>query len=88
MFALARLEQLFRSEPMRPSPYENYANAMAAERAAWEAVRDRLPGSDHYSHELWSTWRAAMQIAEVARRRMIDVIPATGSSSRRAGEFT
>jgi hypothetical protein len=75
MLALLRLSHLFQSEPLRPSPYENYANAMAAERAAWEAVKDRLPGSDGYSPELWRTWRAAMQIAEVARRRMIDVIP-------------
>jgi hypothetical protein len=50
---------------MRHGPYsrpvtadEDYTNAEAAEREAWEKVKDHLPGTPRHSPELWEKWRA------------------------------
>jgi hypothetical protein len=50
---------------------EKYAAAIAAERAAWNAVRDKLPGTPAYSSELWKTWREAAVRSDTVRREVI-----------------
>lgn len=55
---------------------DQYARAVSAERAAWEAVRQRLPGSPAFSPALWAVWRAAVEESDYAARR------AKASSSR------
>jgi hypothetical protein len=48
---------------------DQYARAVNAERAAWEAVRHRLPGSATFSPALWAVWRAAVEESDYAARR-------------------
>jgi hypothetical protein len=54
---------------------DEYAKAIAAEQEAWEAVKDRLPGSPGYSKELWELWRDAAQRANAMRRQVLDLTP-------------
>lgn len=56
---------------MQPSAgaMDEYASAVASERAAWEAVRNRLPGTAGYSQELWKRWRACVDNADRAADR-------------------
>lgn len=60
---------------------EDYARAVARERAAWEAVRGRLPGSPQFNPELWSRWRVAVEDADHAAAQ---AKRATALSARRA----
>lgn len=53
---------------------EQYANAVAAERAAWLAVQDRLPSTPTYSPELWEQWRQAAAQVDASRRRLLQVV--------------
>lgn len=52
-----------------PSPLEEYAAALAFERAAWNAVRARLPGSSGFDQELWQRWRQSVDDADHAAER-------------------
>jgi hypothetical protein len=45
---------------------EEYALALARERAAWNAVRGNLPGSLGFDQERWQCWRSAMDEADRA----------------------
>jgi len=45
---------------------EEYAMALARERAAWSAVRGSLPGSLSFDHERWQHWRGAVDEADLA----------------------
>ena len=60
---------------MKRSLYEAYAHAKAAEKAAWEAVKDRLPGTPDYSDELWQAWRESSRRNDEARRALVAAIP-------------
>jgi CelD/BcsL family acetyltransferase involved in cellulose biosynthesis len=61
----------------RVTAAEEYAQAMAAERAAWEAVRDKLPGTPTYSPELWKKWREAATRSDTVRREVIAALGRT-----------
>lgn len=57
---------------------EEYAMALARERAAWEAVRGHLPGSLGFDQERWHSWRKAVDEADRAAataRTTIAVVP-------------
>jgi hypothetical protein len=45
---------------------EEYAMALARERAAWSAVRGNLPGSLGFDQERWQRWRSAVDEADLA----------------------
>ena len=45
---------------------EEYAMAVARERAAWNAVRGSLPGSLGFDQERWQHWRSAVDEADLA----------------------
>lgn len=51
------------------SELEEYATALAQERAAWDAVRGSLPGSSGFNQELWQRWRKAVDQADQAAAR-------------------
>ena len=48
----------------------DYAAAVAQERAAWNAVKDRLPGTPSHNEQLWRRWREAVANADVHARRI------------------
>jgi hypothetical protein len=48
---------------------EEYAMALAREKAAWNAVRGSLPGSPHFDQESWQCWRSAVDEADHAAAR-------------------
>lgn len=50
----------------RSSELEQYATALALERAAWDDVRGRLPGSSSFDAQRWQRWRAAVEAADQA----------------------
>lgn len=52
-----------------PSAIDDYANAVAFERAAWNAVRDHLPGSAKFDDALWKQWRKSVDDADLAAGR-------------------
>jgi hypothetical protein len=45
---------------------EEYAMALARERAAWNAVRGSLPGSLGFDQERWQHWRTAVDETDLA----------------------
>ena len=49
---------------------EELAAAIAAERAAWEKVKGRLPGSPQYVEARWVTWQEAVQRCRAARQAL------------------
>lgn len=59
---------------MRTNLFEEYFAAVAAERAAWDMVRDRLPGTHDFDLQNWEAWRAAVQRSEQARRAMMQAV--------------
>ena len=69
-----------------PSQLEEYAMALARERAAWEAVRGSLPGSPGYDQERWQRWRKAVDEADRAAARARTTI-AVASPARRSPLF-
>jgi hypothetical protein len=53
---------------MQTQPLDELGAAIEAERAAWRAVRDHLPGTPGHDPQLWEAWRAAMRRCEEARK--------------------
>jgi hypothetical protein len=53
---------------MHPDPHEELAAAIAAEHAAWNQVKDKLPGSPAYEEALWASWQTAVQRCREARQ--------------------
>jgi hypothetical protein len=51
------------------SELEEYATALALERAAWDSVRGSLPGSAGFDQERWQCWRKAVEAADLAAAR-------------------
>ena len=49
---------------------EQLAASIAAERAAWARVKDKLPGTPAYDDALWQAWRAAVQRCRDARKAL------------------
>lgn len=47
---------------------EELSASIAAERAAWEKVKDRRPGSPQYVEAHWIAWQAAVQRCRAARQ--------------------
>ena len=70
---------------MQHSAQDELAAAIAAERAAWAKVKDKLPGSPGYDAALWEAWRVAANRCHAARAalRAGDMEP-KGTSGRRA----
>jgi hypothetical protein len=52
---------------------EEYQTAVLAERAAWTAVKDRLPTNPGYSPELWNRWREAAARVDQLRRELLSL---------------
>ena len=50
-----------------PAPVIDEAAAIAAERMAWEHVKDRLPGSEGHDEAQWRAWQAAVKRCRAAR---------------------
>lgn len=68
------------------NPMEEYARAIALEKAAWEAVRHRLPGCAAFDEALWNRWRAAVEHADQAAARaktLLSTVPPTLPLSRK-----
>jgi hypothetical protein len=68
------------------SPHEELTAAIAAERAAWAKVKDKLPGSPGYDPALWENWRTAVSRCHAARAamRLPAADPGDGTSSLRS----
>jgi hypothetical protein len=49
---------------------EEYAMALARERAAWNEVRGHLPGTLGFDQERWKCWRSAMDEADCAAAKV------------------
>ena len=62
------------SSPEYLAAEQRYADAILAEKSAWEAVRDKLPGSDAYDPQLWSHWQACVARTTAARSALLDMI--------------
>jgi len=45
---------------------QEYAMAVAREKAAWNAVRGNLPGTQGFDQERWQCWRSAVDEADRA----------------------
>jgi uncharacterized protein YodC (DUF2158 family) len=65
---------------VRPNAYEAFAAACALERAAWELVKDRLPGTPGFEEGPWLEWRAAVRLSDNARRALTEVASALPAS--------
>lgn len=61
-----------------PSVHDIYREAVTAERAAWDAVRDKLPGSPQFDEDKWRSWRGAMS----AVVRALDQLRDSGAPRR------
>lgn len=49
------------------TPFDELAAAIDAERAAWLAVKDHLPGTEGHDPRLWDAWLEAMRRCQEAR---------------------
>lgn len=49
------------------TPFDELAVAIDAERAAWLAVKDHLPGTEGHDPRLWDAWLEAMRRCQEAR---------------------
>ena len=63
--------------PVHSNPMEDYARAVALERAAWEAVRHHLPGCAAYDDALWKRWRQAVDESDRAAARAKGLLSAS-----------
>jgi len=61
------------------NPMEEYARAVAIEKAAWEAVRHCLPGCAAFDEALWERWRQAVENSDqaAARAKTLVTLPPT-----------
>jgi hypothetical protein len=55
---------------MQQDFHDELAAAIAAERAAWQMVKDKLPGSPGHVKARWLAWQAAVQRCRVARQTL------------------
>jgi hypothetical protein len=53
--------------PTQKPDLTRYAEAIAAENAAWVAVKDRLPGSADFDQALWLRWQEAVAASDLIR---------------------
>jgi hypothetical protein len=60
---------------MQHSAQDELTAAMAAERAAWEQVKDKLPGSRGFDAALWEHWRATVGRCQALRAAMRAATP-------------
>jgi hypothetical protein len=49
------------------TPFDELAAAIDAERAAWLAVKDHLPGTEGHDPRSWDAWLEAMRRCQEAR---------------------
>jgi hypothetical protein len=49
------------------TPFDELSAAIDAERAAWLAVKDHLPGTEGHDPRLWDAWLEAMRRCQEAR---------------------
>ena len=49
---------------------EELLAAIAAERAAWSAVKESLPGTPSHDAEAWQAWRAAVERCSRLRKEI------------------
>ncbi len=54
-----------------------YAQAIQAEKAAWEATRACLPGTDTFDPQLWSDWQLCVAATTSARMALLDMVQVT-----------
>jgi hypothetical protein len=57
--------------------HDELAAAIGAERAAWEKVKDKLPGSPQHVEAQWIAWQAAVQRCRAARQALDAVAGST-----------
>jgi hypothetical protein len=48
-------------------PFDELSAAIDAERSAWLAVKDHLPGTEGHDPRLWDAWLRAMRRCQEAR---------------------
>lgn len=58
------------------------AAAIAAERAAWHQVKDKLPGTPAYDDAAWQAWRAAVQRCRDLRKAIDEASAPAGQRPR------
>jgi hypothetical protein len=62
-----QLAFMVRSDDVCMTPFDEIAAAIDAERAAWLAVKDHLPGTEGHDPRLWDAWLGAMRRCQQAR---------------------
>jgi hypothetical protein len=67
---------------VHPDPHDELAAAIAAERAAWSHIKDKLPGAPGFDALLWATWQKAVQRCRAARQ----AVDGGAASQRPAGD--
>lgn len=70
---------------MHPDPHEELTAAIAAERAAWNRVKDRLPGTPGFDPVQWNGWQVAVQRCRAARQAVDDAAALHRASSAGPG---
>jgi hypothetical protein len=60
-----------------------YAQAIAAEKSAWELARSRLPGSAEFDADIWSGWQVCVARSAAARRTLLDLVQITAGAVAR-----
>jgi hypothetical protein len=55
---------------VRPDPLAEFIAACTIERAAWDRVKDHLPGTATFDRVGWDEWRNAVRDSDAARRAL------------------
>lgn len=55
---------------MHEDLHDELAAAIAAERAAWEKVKNKLPGTPDHVEANWLAWQAAVRRCRAARQAL------------------
>ncbi|GAC1525812.1 MAG: hypothetical protein NVS2B4_02060 [Ramlibacter sp.] len=69
--------------PQYRSAERHYSHAIAAEKAAWEHARNRLPGSSEFDAHVWAEWQRCVARSAAARRTLLDFVQITAGAVAR-----
>jgi len=64
----------------------HYAQAIAAEKSAWDLASGRLPGSPEFDADIWSAWQVCVARSATARRTLLDLVQVTAGAVARPTE--
>lgn len=71
---------------MHPDPHAELTAAIAAERAAWSRVKDKLPGTPGFDAVQWNQWQQAVQRCRAARQAVDSAAGAHPTGATGPGE--